>query len=165
MDFSFGEKKKEKRHFMPIRGGSRGELLAALLDNPPLVPLQLPNSRQSFAIAAVNHGFPSALQMDSVERAEFIPLSSVRAVPRVLETPGQRAQPSTTVRGRCCCPKAHPDTKAADRPACLLLVLAPSGGAKTAPGPVHTRSHVFLPKALAELPAVSQAGSRSHAGR
>lgn len=44
LDFSFGEKKKEKRHFMSVRGGSRGKLPAALLDNPPLVPLQLSNS-------------------------------------------------------------------------------------------------------------------------
>lgn len=100
-------KKKEKSHPRPIGGGSRGELLAALPDNPPLVPLQLPNAWQGFAIAAVSHGFLSALQTGSAERAGLIPLGSVRAVPRVLGMPGCRAQLPAAARGGCCCPKLH----------------------------------------------------------
>lgn len=129
---------------MPIGGGSRGELLAALLDNPPLVPLQLPNSWQGFAIAAVSHGFPSMLQMESLEHADFIPLSLVRAVPRVLDTPGQRAQLSTEVCGGCCCPKSHAGAGLQLSFLCFLATFRPEVQGKgarcthTAPSPASS---------------------------
>lgn len=57
-----GEKEGKEPHFAHRRREQRG---AALLDNPPLVPLQLPNSWQGFAIAAVSRGFPSVLQTEA----------------------------------------------------------------------------------------------------
>lgn len=77
----------------------------------------------------MSHGFPSASQTESAEHAEFTPLSAAR--------------------GGCCCPKSHQNTEPADPPACSPVVLASSAGAKTTPGPVCTRSPVFLPKACA----------------
>lgn len=68
----------EKEGKEPFYAHRRGELL----DNPPFVPLQLPNSWQGFAIAAASGGFPRVSQRERVEHAELILPSSVPAATR-----------------------------------------------------------------------------------
>lgn len=60
-----GRINRDRDILYPSEEGAEGSCWLPFLDNPPLVPLQLPSSRQGFAVAAVSRGLPNAQQTEA----------------------------------------------------------------------------------------------------